>query len=539
MSYKNLSSSMFQYSLDPIIIENLEGVVTEMNPQAEKIYGFKRAELIGKQIIEIIPPEGHEQAKDLLRRTIDGEEVRDIEGIRWTKNGNRLPVLLALTPIYDEQLNLIAIATIAKDLTGLKEAAIERERLAQVFKDSTDPIILEDMNGTIIEVNKEAVRSYGFSRNVLIGESIRMLVPPERHPQALELLERCLSGETIRNVEGLRWTSDGRIIDVLLTLSALKNEEGGISAIATIAKDITVLKKTENALKEERELLEIRVGERTHELLVAQKELTRLADKLSHYLAPQIYKSIFEGKSSDSISSKRKWLTVFFSDIAGFTSTTESLDSEVLTLLLNEYFSEMSKIVFKYGGTLDKYIGDAIMVFFGDPDTEGREKDAVACVSMALEMQKQTEALAGRWKRRGYLGEFNVRCGISSGFCTVGNFGSEKHMNYTCFGRHVNLANRIESAANNGQVLVSDTTRSLIKKNFGTSPLSPIKAKGFKNPVGAHLVLGHNDMLDTQSVYQRAHPGVNLWIDPKEMSDEVRKDTIMYLKQIIDSIEKD
>src|SRR4029079_15087137 len=111
------------------------------------------------------------------------------------------------------------------------------------------------------------------------------------------------------------------------------------------------------------------------------------------YLSPQVYSSIFTGQQSVEISSRRKKLTIFFSDIADFTQTTDSLESEELTALLNRYLTEMSRIALEHGATVDKYIGDAILAFFGDPESRGVQEDAVACVRMAIAMQRRMRDL--------------------------------------------------------------------------------------------------------------------------------------------------
>lgn len=531
------TTGVFFDSIDPIIVEDLEGVVLDLNPQAEKTYGYSRDELIGQPIISIVPPERHDQARELLRRCLAGEDVSGVEGLRWNRSEKRIPVLLALSALKDEQGKIFAVATIAKDLSELKSAEAEKARMAQVFMDAADPIILEDMDGIILDVNRETIQSYGFSREELIGKPIRMLVPPQRHAQAIDLLERCLAGEDVRNVEGLRWTKDEEIIDVLLALSALRDESGEITAIATIAKDIRKLKKTEIELAKEREMLEVRVNERTKELQEARNNLEQLADTLSHYLSPQIYDSIFKSKRESSVVGNRRWLTIFFSDIVGFTSAAESLDPEDLTSLLNEYFSEMTKIVFKHGGTLDKYMGDAIMVFFGDPETKGRSEDARACVSMALEMQQRMKTLRDEWARRGIDQSFRARSGIASGFCTVGNFGSEQHMSYTCIGRHVNLASRLEVMAEPDQILISKATWSLVDGHFETVQLEPIVVKGFDEPVDAHAVVGEISEQARPTVFHKSAQGFSLWLDPQSISQEDREAAAKYLRQILSSID--
>ncbi len=126
----------------------------------------------------------------------------------------------------------------------------------------------------------------------------------------------------------------------------------------------------ERDLREGRDTLEKRVAERT-------AALEQLSNQLAKYLSPQVYESIFRGKHEVKIASSRKKLTVFFSDIVDFTETADKLESEELTQLLNHYLTEMSQIALAHGATIDKYVGDAIMIFFGDPETKGAKEDAL------------------------------------------------------------------------------------------------------------------------------------------------------------------
>ncbi len=216
-----------------------------------------------------------------------------------------------------------------------------------------------------------------------------------------------------------------------------------------------------------------------------------LAQKLSKYLSPQIYDSIFEGKQDVILESKRKKLTIFFSDIVGFTDTTESMESEDLAQILNNYLNEMSIIALKYGATIDKFIGDAILIFFGDPQTKGVNNDAINCIKMSLEMIKKIEELAGYWQNRGITKPFKVRIGIHTGFCTVGNFGSNERMDYTIIGGSVNMASRIESKANSNEIWISEETYLLIKSNIECQKQEPIIAKGISKPIEIYKVIGY------------------------------------------------
>jgi adenylate cyclase len=213
------------------------------------------------------------------------------------------------------------------------------------------------------------------------------------------------------------------------------------------------------------------------ELKFSREKLAGLADQLSRYLSPYVYASIFEGRQNAAIEAEMKELTVFFSDIAGFTPLSESMEPAELTTWLNQYLHTMAEITIKHGGTLDKFEGDAVMVFFGDPETEGREQDAVKCVQMAQEMQEAAKQL-----------DISVRMGICSGPCTVGNFGSVHHMDYTIIGRVVNTAARLESHSEPGRILVSDSTQALIANQVSCEERGGIRVKGIDRDLMTYWV---------------------------------------------------
>jgi adenylate cyclase len=218
--------------------------------------------------------------------------------------------------------------------------------------------------------------------------------------------------------------------------------------------------------------------------IIAQKnkELEALSKKLSKYLSPQIYHSIFTGAQNVEIASNRKKLTIFFSDVVNFTETTDKLESEDLTNLLNRYLTEMSNIALEHGATIDKYIGDAIMVFFGDPETKGVKEDARACVRMAIAMLRRLRELQAEWVELGAEKPFHLRIGINTGYVTVGNFGSEDRMDYTIIGSSVNMTARLQSHAAIDGILLGHETYSMVKDDVAVEEQAPIKAKGFAEP---------------------------------------------------------
>jgi len=225
------------------------------------------------------------------------------------------------------------------------------------------------------------------------------------------------------------------------------------------------------------------------EMYKQNEKYRSLSRKLSKYLSPQVWENIFSGKRDAKLETQRKRLVIFFSDIKGFSELSEQMESEALTALINTYLNEMSKIVMKYGGTIDKFIGDAIMVFFGDPETKGVKRDAEACVAMAIEMRKHMKVLRQRWKAQGIQQPLEIRMGINTGYCTVGNFGAESRMDYTLLGKEVNLASRLESSAEPSEILISYETFSLVQDRILCREKGQIKAKGFSRPIPVYQVV--------------------------------------------------
>ncbi len=251
------------------------------------------------------------------------------------------------------------------------------------------------------------------------------------------------------------------------------------------------------------------------ELETANDFLASVSMKISRYLAPQIYKSIFSGERDVTIHTERKKLTIFFSDIKDFTATTERLQPEEVTALLNEYFTEMSAIALKHGGTVDKFIGDAILIFFGDPESKGTVEDAKACLRMAIDMQRRLGELNVTWRRAGRAEPLQIRMGINTGFCNVGNFGSADRMDYTIIGAEANLAARLQSIAEPGQIVMSYETYALVRDLVAARKLAPISMKGISHEVVPYAVDGIvDDARYTTRIIREHMAGLDLDLDP-------------------------
>lgn len=275
------------------------------------------------------------------------------------------------------------------------------------------------------------------------------------------------------------------------------------------------------------------------ELGRANEFLASVSRKIAKYLSPQHYNSIFSGQKDAVITTERKKLTIFFSDIVGFTSTAERLQPEEFTALLNEYLTEMSLIASKHGGTVNKFIGDAILIFFGDLESHGVEEDAKACLRMAFEMQRRLVELNGEWRRRGVDHPFQARMGINTGFCNVGNFGSSDRMDYTIIGSEANLAARLQSIAKPGSIILSYETYTLVRSLALAHPLEPITLKGITHPVVPYEVEGSIEETGDGKVISEQGAGVDIYIDLTALDESSSVRLRALLGQTIDALDRE
>ena len=208
----------------------------------------------------------------------------------------------------------------------------------------------------------------------------------------------------------------------------------------------------------------------------------RRAEQLRRYLAPQVADAVLNGGTPVSLSSTRRNLSILVANIRGFTSMSESMEPEEVIDGLNQHFALMTDVVFRHGGTLDKYIGDGILAFFGDPIPF--EDHAERAVVTALEMRQRLRGLRTRWspEREGGL---DVGIGVSTGYVTVGNIGSDTRTEYTVIGNHVKLATHLAQSAGPDQILVSERTlaTSTIRERVDATTLDPIEVEGFRHQV--------------------------------------------------------
>ena len=381
-------------------------------------------------------------------------------------------------------------------------------RFQQVFYNTGVGIMIVDKNRKLLEVNPKFCDLLGYSREELIGNSAEMIhISGETYKEFGEKAFKQVRNKKTVNLDWPWKKKDGSKIWFRIAGDPVANEEEVLWTVV----DIT---------------------QRVH----AHEKIEKLAVKLSKYLSPQVYDSIFSGKQNVKIEAYRKKLTVFFSDIKGFTELTDRLEPEVLSALLNSYLNEMSNIALKYGGTIDKFVGDAILIFFGDPESKGDREDANACVLMALEMRERMKYLRKLWEDQGISEPLNIRIGINTGYCNVGNFGSEDRLDYTIIGGEVNLASRLESKADSGQILISHETYALIKKQIVCEKKEEINVKGIAHKIQTYQVIEtKKDAKNKKNSFHEEYDGFSLAVD---LSRSEKKKVVSSLKRVLVDIEK-
>jgi|GEM_PF-1929012 len=278
--------------------------------------------------------------------------------------------------------------------------------------------------------------------------------------------------------------------------------------------------------------LEEKISERT-------STINKLNENMKHYLSPQLYASIAGGERDVSTSRHyRKKLTVFFSDVVNFTATTDALEPEDLSNLLNSYLDNMARIAEKYKGTIDKYVGDAVMVFFGDPEFTSDKDHALRAVNMAIEMQEYLVTFRREWQSKGIANPFHVRMGINTGYCTIGNFGSEMKMDYTIIGNNVNMAARFEAAAKPDTILMSPDTYALIADKIECVKAGTYSLKGIPHPIDAYSPVGVKTEKGTTFAVmdgsEIVFPSRN--IELSNIDKKKRRELLVSIKEIFDKV---
>jgi class 3 adenylate cyclase/CheY-like chemotaxis protein len=324
----------------------------------------------------------------------------------------------------------------------------------------------------------------------LLKENIKSILSPYSFSEAsgedvLEKVRECLPDIIIceqPNPEknGFKWLRTVRAnkelnhVPVIL-ISDDNSEDMRVEGLETGANDYIARPFNEKELLlRVTNLLKLRVGE---------KMMKRSYERLIKFFPGKLVNWIHSPHFDTELNSEKKILTIFFSDLSGFTEFAETTPPEKVMDLLNDYFTEMVKIVDQCDGTLDKFIGDGLMVFFGAPEFMDERVQAVRAVSMALAMQMKMKELTQKWQQQGIRKPIHIRMGIHQDLVMVGNFGARHVMEYTVFGSGVNLANRLESYCEPQKILVSYPVYVHTKGLFPYSKIVNQQFRGFERLV--------------------------------------------------------
>lgn len=267
--------------------------------------------------------------------------------------------------------------------------------------------------------------------------------------------------------------------------------------------------------------------------------MVSVINKLTRFVPLQIWQPIVKNDSVVNVSNKRAKLSIMFSDIVGFTELSDSLSADNLADILNTYMHCMTLIANKHSAVLDKFVGDGMVCFFGEPDSRGVRQDALDCVAMAIDMRREMRTLRQKWRLMGFEGLY-IRFGITTGYCHVGNFGSNNRLSYTLIGKEANLASRLESTAAKGEILISESTYDYIRHDYECEYAGAYQLKGFDDKVSAWQVLDPDANKGHLSKWvDHTLPGFNLHLNFKDMKDIDYKEIRNRLNFALERIEQE
>ncbi|MCL4766852.1 MAG: PAS-domain containing protein [Hyphomicrobiaceae bacterium] len=520
---------ILHYCPAALVVVDDEGRLLFHNARLRQLFGYREEELELFDTRELWHDlEQRSRIIEALRE--QGGQLLDQEVVWRTKGGELVHGLMSYVQVAYQggHVSFAGGKRLAwlYDVTALKRADEARRRSERRLVDAIETIsegfacydaedrlvICNTCYRDLLYASADFAPTAGTSFEVVIRQAAERGAIKDAEGRVEEWVAERLHQHRHPGPARVQQRGDGRWV----MISERRTEDGGTVAVYS---DISELKQREASLSEKTVALET------------------LSSKLAKYLAPQVYKSIFTGRQDVRIASQRKKLTVCFSDIADFTETADKLESEDLTHLLNQYLTEMSRIAAEYGATIDKYVGDAIVMFFGDPETRGVKEDALACVKMALAMQKRIAQLALLWRDAGIAMPLRCRIGIHTGYCTVGNFGSEDRMDYTIIGGGVNLASRLEHEAAPGSVLISFETYAHVKDEVHCEEQGQFHVKGLAYPVATYRVVDLRTNLAAPSQALRAElPHLRLEADPGLMSADERRRAAAALREAADRL---
>ena len=354
---------------------------------------------------------------------------------------------------------LLTVENLLKQYQMSTALDIERQRYEMILRSMNNGVISLDFHGRIISFNHAAASILGISADDALGRTYFEIFFEYAGNEALnDIILSCINenhSAAYQEVEFLK--KDGQKVPLGLMISLLQDVDGAELGVLMVFHDLSEIRR-----------------------------YLSLKDTFSRYVTWQVVEKISASDEEILLGGEKREISVLFADIRGFTPMTERLEPTEVVTILNAYFSCMIDVIYEYEGTLDKFLGDGIMCLFGAPISQ--PDHAIRAVKAALGMKRALQEFNQRQQDAGQQ-TLRVGIGINTGDAVVGNVGSEKRLEYTAIGDNVNLAARLQSIANGGQILVSDNTYRAIRDAATVKKLPPVKLKGKEQDVEVYELL--------------------------------------------------
>ena len=448
--------------------------IMSWNPAAERLFGYAQAEALGRHIDELVARHEsiHAEAKAVNERVFS--EPTQLVTRRTRKDGSLVDVVIRSVPIMIDG-RLVGAFAMFEDVGELVR---QRRFFESLVEQSPAAIVMIDDLINVTLWNPGAEHLFGYPAAEAIGQNLDDLIAkdPELHAEATAWSAEGMAGDSFHRI-GRRTRKDGSLVDVEIVAVSVRLE-GEPIGFYIIYHDVTELEQT-------RRRLEARVDEQVAELV--------RTGELARFLPQQVAEGLLGGRLQADEPFERRRITVLFADMVGFTDLSESLEPEELAEVLNGYLREMTAAVLAHGGSMDNFIGDGVMAVFGAPQERPEAEQAWAAVQAAMEMRARCRQLAASLRERGIPADPDIRVGLNTAHCTVGVFGSEVMRAYKAVGFAVNVAARLQTAADPGSILCGFRTYALVKDRVRAEERGALSVKGALRPVEAWEIVGLAD----------------------------------------------
>jgi PAS domain S-box-containing protein len=463
---QRLYETLFESSLTAIAVVDGEAVVTGWNPAAQRLFGYSQAEAVGRHVDDLVAtdPSIREDAEQMNERITTTGSIQHVTR-RTRKDGTLVDVVVRGVPIMRDGHRIGAFAM----YEDVGELVRQRRFFESLVEQSPTAIVTIDEDVNVTLWNPGAERLFGYPSAEAIGRNLDDLIAtdPETHAEATAWSAEGIAGGSFHRI-GRRTRKDGSLVDVEIVAVTVQLE-GERIGFYIIYHDVTELEQA-------RRQLEARIDEQMAELV--------RTGELARFLPQQVAEGLLGGRLDAEEPFERRRITVLFADLS------ESLEPEELAEVLNGYLREMTAAVIAHGGSLDNFIGDGVMAVFGAPQELPESEQAWAAVAAAMEMRQRCHDLAASLRERGIPADPEIRVGVNTAHCTVGVFGSEVMRAYKAVGFGVNVAARLQTAAEPGSILCGFRTYALVKDRVTAEERGALSVKGAVRPVEAWEITG-------------------------------------------------